>query len=633
MLKKAVAVLLCAVFLTAFFPIASDRSEPLAFDSEFDDRIMYGGTAVDIGSDTVFNRGGALYKRTADGREVLIAEIDGKYLNYYDDRLWFIADGGVVSCNPDGDGLETVLTLGDGAKCLYVGGSGMMYLVGETVYAYSNGSESAVFTRQGIEGFVPEADGSIRWIKKNPDYVESGLDGDEGFVEGCDEYYEYLTSPDSDFEFDTAAVERVYGTELLTEDTADYWGPYVQIGDTTLPLEEHMPGTYFSKNGQACTCHNTSSTYCIQSVGNCNCMRYYPTGVKETCEIDLLGAQCFAFARMVFWKCFGFIDHSMNETLYYNVGSLSSGAVTANSVKELLMKAAPGAHVRLSAGHSMSILTMDEDFIVFYHGNAGGDGVASSPCVISTRRYTWEQFATAAARGIQYVNMPYDYPNSEIILTKKETGYYKLAANLNLRAEANTDSSSLAVMQKGDIIDVTEIDGYWGKTVYNGKTGWVFLQYTSFFSRKEITPSGEVFTLGTDGYLRAVEWKQTLDLFSEHFAKQNITVKSASGGDISASGYVGTGSVVAIEVNGSVIDTATVCLAGDVNRNGSLDVGDYILIKRACMGSYTLSDIQTAAADVYGGNGVDSYDYLMIKRYFFTPDKSLFDGFAVKDTE
>ena len=445
MLKRIVSVLICAVFIAVLIPIEDNNSVTFASEYQFDERIMYGGVAVDVGDDVIYNENGALYSKNSDGTVEKIADVDGKYLNYYKNKLFFTCDGKIMSCKPDGSEMSIIFESDSEVKCLYVGDYGMMYIKGDSVFLNENGVETVVLARDGIEGFVPQDDGKIRWIKKNPDYVFVENNGDECFDDGNDEYLQYLSSPNSEIASDTLSL---YGTELASDDeNPDYFGPYVKIGETTLPLAEHMPGTYFSKNGQACTCHNTSSTYCIQSVGNCNCMRYYPTGKSDTCEIDLLGAQCFAFARMVFWKCFGFIDHSNNDNLYYNVGTLKSGGVTANTVKELLMKAAPGAHVRLAAGHSVSILTMDEDFIVIYHGNAGGDGVQSSPCIVSTRRYTWEQFATAAVRGIQYVNMPYNYPESEIILTKKENGYYKLTQNLNLRAEANTESDSLSVVK------------------------------------------------------------------------------------------------------------------------------------------------------------------------------------------
>ena len=636
MIKKKIAIIICAIVLVTAFGFRTEIavggekiSAPSGF-SDFGDRIMYGGTAVDVGDDVIFNRDGAIYKKSGETESLLLG-IDGKYLNFFDNRLWFIAENKIMSCDLQGSDLVTRYSFDESVKCLYVADSGVMYLRGETV-CFNDGCERELLTREGICGFVPESDGSIRFIVENPDYLPIDLSGDEGFETNNNEFFEYITSSESGYSVDCVSTKS-YGTALVDENN-DYYGPYVKIGETTLPLDEHMPGTYFSKNGKACTCHNTSSNYCIISEGNCNCMRYYPTGKRETCEIDLLGAQCFAFSRMVFWKCFGFIDHSNNSALYYSVGSLANGGVTANTAKALLMKAAPGAHVRLSVGHSMTIMTMDEDFVVFYHGNAGGDGVASSPCVVSTRRYTWEQFASAAARGIQYVNMPYDYPDTEIILTKMETGYYKLTDNLNLRSETNTTSESLAVMKKGEIIEVTELDGYWGKAEYNGKSGWIFLPYTTFYSRKTITPSGDVFLRDKNGYLRAISYKMTSDSFSEYFVKQALTIKNADGEVMSSDSYIGTGSRVEILINGTTVDSVTLCLAGDVNQNGSLDVGDYLLIKRACFGTIELSELQAAASDVYGNNGTDIYDYVMIKRYFFSPNTELFfDFLAVEEYE
>lgn len=623
MLKRIVSMLICVSFILCISSVNNIGAESVASASGFDfgDRILYGGTAVDVGSSVISSENGFLY---CDG--VIIAEIDAEYLNYFDNKLWFVSGNCIMKCNVDGTGIETVRNLGSNSvSCLYIVENGMFYLKNETVVSFCNGNETELFSREGIKGFVPLSDGTFRWVKDNPEYNISDFSGDEVWEAANSQYLSYVT--DENGEGDIYVEIPVYGTAAEVQTASDYSGPYVEVGDVTLPLANHMPGTFFSKNGKTCTCHNTTSTYCIESVGNCNCMRYYPTGYKETCEIDLLGAQCFAFSRMVFYTCFGFIDHSMNASLYYSVGSLSSGAVTENSVKSLLMKAAPGAHVRLSQGHSVSILTMDEDFIVIYHGNAGGDGVATQNCVVSTRRYTWEQFARAASAGIQYVNMPYNYPDSEVILTEKEAGYYRLKANLNLRAETNTQSESLAVIPNGTIIEITETDGFWGKTNYWGKEGWVFLEYTTFYSQLKISPSGNVFTLNDDGILRAVAWELDFDTFTEYFDKQSLNVVSADGTDLSEGGYIGTGTTVTLEINGEVIDSATICLAGDINCNGKVDVGDYIMAKRIVMNTLTVSEVQKAAADVSGDGESDPFDYIFIRRFFFSENEALFSSF------
>ena len=55
---------------------------------------------------------------------------------------------------------------------------------------------------------------------------------------------------------------------------------------------------------------------------------------------------------------------------------------------------------------------------------------------------------------------------------------------------------------------------------------------------------------------------------------------------------------------------------GDVNMNGSLDAGDYLMTKRAFLGTYTLNEMQLRAADVNRNGKLDASDYLMIKRAF-----------------
>ena len=627
MLKRAISLALCLIVVFAAFPLTV--SEPISVSAEgydFGDRILYGGYAVDVGSDTYYSENGVILRKDTNGNITHVANVAAESLNYHSGRLYFISGSKIMSVELDGSRLNTIYSFSENISCLYVTDEAMLYLRGETVYMNKSGTETELLTRSGIEGFVPEADGKIRWIEKNPNYVCVEGTGDEVWSESADEYINYLSAPNTDESLDIITVPT-YGTATYTS-TGSYTGPYVQVGAVTLPLAEHMPGTFFSKNGQACTCHNTSSTYCIQSVGNCNCMRYYPTGYKDTCEIDLLSAQCFGFARMIFYKCFGFLDHSSNQSLYYNVGTLSSGAVTANSVKSLLMNAATGAHVRLAAGHSVSILDMDEDFIIIYHGNAGGDGVTSQPCVISTRRYTWEQFANAAAKGILYVNMPYNYPDSSVIPTVKVPGFYKLNSNLNLRPEANTQSDPLTIIPNNTIINVTEVNGFWGKTEYNGLSGWVFLEYATFFSLITISPSGDTFSLGADGYLRGKAWKYTYDTFAELFDKQNISVTAPDGSDMSQGGYIGSGCKITLTVGGEITDEATICIAGDINGNGALDVGDYIMVKRHVMKTLTFDEIQSESADVSGDNAVNADDYILIKRFFFNPNPAFFSQFG-----
>lgn len=54
---------------------------------------------------------------------------------------------------------------------------------------------------------------------------------------------------------------------------------------------------------------------------------------------------------------------------------------------------------------------------------------------------------------------------------------------------------------------------------------------------------------------------------------------------------------------------------GDVDNNNVIDVSDYILIKRACLNTYTLDSTQQTCADIDKNNSVDTKDYVLLKRH------------------
>ena len=620
--KKLTAVFLQLVFAVLIFTGAGVCNTE-AREFSFDERLLYGGYAVDADEKIYFadeDNSGFLSCREygSDDAKVIVKE-RASYINSFENRLYFVTDDGIRSCAFDGTDLKTEYE-GENISHLYVFDGGFYFMKDCTVYLFDGKREKEVFHRDDMTGFIPESENTFRWIKENPDYVYVEETGDE-YWGSESEYFAYRTNTESGAE--ESCQGSPYKAESVDSGTSEYTGPYVKVGETTLPMKEHMPGTFFSKDGKACHCHNSSPTFCIESINGCNCMRYYPTGYKDTCEIDLLGAQCFAFARMVFYKCFGFIDHSMNQDLYYNVGSLPRGSVTPKTVKELMMKAAPGAHVRLAPGHSVSILTMDEDFIVIYHGNAGGDGVVAQPCVVSTRRYTWEQFANSVARGILYINMPYNYPDSNIVLSKKEPGYYRLNSNLNLRREHSTQSESLCIIPQETIIRVTDIDGFWGKVEFRGHEGWIFLEYTSYYSKPEITPTGgRVFTDEKSGYLVGRATKMKYDPFTENFVNQNLIIRDPDGNEFTdTEKYIGTGFSVSVTVGDEILDTKKLAVMGDVNGNGYVDVGDYLAVRRNVLGKYDLSDVYYFAGDVDADGKINASDYMRIKRYFLDSEE------------
>ncbi|MBQ7647106.1 MAG: hypothetical protein IJS94_07545, partial [Clostridia bacterium] len=182
------------------------------------------------------------------------------------------------------------------------------------------------------------------------------------------------------FVFLLGAVFAYPGKRPFAADAAVY------IGDVSLPLKEYPPGSFFTKNGKACSCHYDNSIDCIANGSRCNCLRYVTINGKK---VDLLGTQCFGFARYVQYRVFGYHDASSSK--FYSVGSLSKGKVTESAVKNLIQKSKPGAHIRFklsSSSHSAVLMSYDGKGFTVYHANAGGDGVESKPCVVSTKYYT-----------------------------------------------------------------------------------------------------------------------------------------------------------------------------------------------------------------------------------------------------
>ena len=53
---------------------------------------------------------------------------------------------------------------------------------------------------------------------------------------------------------------------------------------------------------------------------------------------------------------------------------------------------------------------------------------------------------------------------------------------------------------------------------------------------------------------------------------------------------------------------------GDVNGNGKIDTNDYVLLKRHCLKTFTLTDEQAIRSDVNGNGKIDTNDYVLLKR-------------------
>ncbi|MBQ6067783.1 MAG: SH3 domain-containing protein [Clostridia bacterium] len=63
--------------------------------------------------------------------------------------------------------------------------------------------------------------------------------------------------------------------------------------------------------------------------------------------------------------------------------------------------------------------------------------------------------------------------------TRFETGIYTLESDMNFRESASKEAPILCVIPKGTIILIDQVTGVWGHTTYEGKEGWMSLEYSS----------------------------------------------------------------------------------------------------------------------------------------------------------
>ncbi|PKM62609.1 MAG: hypothetical protein CVU97_04445 [Firmicutes bacterium HGW-Firmicutes-21] len=134
-----------------------------------------------------------------------------------------------------------------------------------------------------------------------------------------------------------------------------------------------------------------------------------------------------------------------------------------------------------------------------------------------------------------------------------------------------------------------------------------------------IEPIDVLFTSGcviTDDYLYGVPFNtEYADFLSMLKSTEGIVLKNKSG-EVKTSGLIATGDYIEKIQNDELVDTKTIVIEGDVNGDGRLTSADYLLVKRAFLGTYTLTTAFTKAAAITNGTGITTQDYLKIKRHF-----------------
>lgn len=188
------------------------------------------------------------------------------------------------------------------------------------------------------------------------------------------------------------------------------------------------------------------------------------------------------------------------------------------------------------------------------------------------------------------------------------TGTYKTNVDdyLKMRSGAGTSYSSIAFVPNNVTLNVTKVStagGYtWGYTSYNGKTGWVALEFCTFVSSSTVQPTTAKPTV------QPTTAKATVQPTTAKATVQPTTAKATQPATTVPATTVQPATVQATTApvttqpsNDSNNDTPYVI--GDINLDGRVDVLDATEISKYVVSISTLSDVQRELAD-YNHDGV-----------------------------
>lgn len=233
------------------------------------------------------------------------------------------------------------------------------------------------------------------------------------------------------------------------------------------------------------------------------------------------------------------------------------------------------------------------------------------------------------------------------------TGHYKTTDPLNLRSSYSTSSSILLTIPAGKTVVVTRVyNNQWGEVEYNGKSGWICLDYTQYtessYTYKTGTYKCNVSSgvnmrsgIGSDKaqvclvpYNATVtissvknNWgKATYNSKSGYICMEYLTYVSTTATTTTTTTKATTTTTKATTTTTKVSTTTTTTttttapvtttlptIKGDINRDGIIDNDDVLALNVYINNPYELNIIEIYIFDVNSDNAVNEFDavYLM----------------------
>lgn len=117
----------------------------------------------------------------------------------------------------------------------------------------------------------------------------------------------------------------------------------------------------------------------------------------------------------------------------------------------------------------------------------------------------------------------------------------------------------------------------------------------------------------TENALYEIKVKTEISALSSNFENVNLKFYDLSGTEIASGAYAGTGTTVSVVVGGTVTDSATVVVLGDINGDAMHSALDYIAMSASLKKQMTLSGAPLLAADMDKDGNCNAVDYIALK--------------------
>ena len=199
------------------------------------------------------------------------------------------------------------------------------------------------------------------------------------------------------------------------------------------------------------------------------------------------------------------------------------------------------------------------------------------------------------------------------------TGTYKTDVDdyLNMRSGAGTSYSYVTSVPGNVTLNVTKVStagGYtWGYTSYNGKTGWVALDFCAFVSSSTVQPTTAKPTVQPTTAKATVQPTTAKATVQPTTAKATQPATTVPAATVQPTTVQATTAPVTTQPSNDNNDTPY--MIGDVNLDGHVDVLDATEISKYIVSISTLSDVQREIADYNHDGEINIVDATEIQKF------------------